>query len=78
MRLDPTLYPGAAALGAARIPEVEPQPDPYMLADLVSPAWKDGCMSFLHDNPEEIAIDRYPEKCVYGDKSADKLVSLDG
>ena len=78
MRLDPTLYPGAAALGAARIPEVEPQPDPYMLADLVSPAWKDGCMSFLHDNPEEIAIDRYPEKCVYGDKTADKLVYVVG
>ncbi|MDO4630752.1 MAG: acyltransferase family protein [Corynebacterium sp.] len=78
LRLDPTLYPGAAAIGAARIPEVEPRPDPYLLADLVSPAWKDGCMAFLHDNPEEIVIDRYPEKCVYGDKDAEKLAYVVG
>ncbi|AKK05059.1 putative acyltransferase [Corynebacterium mustelae] len=77
-RLDPVLYPGAAALGVSRIPSVEPMPDPYLLADSVSPAWQDGCMSFLHDDPEESVIDRQPGKCIYGDRDAAKLVYVIG
>ncbi|MDO5097652.1 MAG: acyltransferase family protein [Corynebacterium sp.] len=77
-RLDPVLYPGAAALGLSRIPAAKPMPDPYLLADSVSPAWQDGCMSFLHDNPEELVIDREPGKCIYGDRDADKLVYVIG
>lgn len=78
MRLDPVLYPGAAALSMARIPEAKPMPDPYLLADVESPAWEDKCMSFLYDDPAEIVIDRFPEKCVYGDKNAEKLMYLIG
>lgn len=78
MRLDPVLYPGAAALNMARIPYAEPEPDPYLLVDMESPAWEDGCMAFFNDSPEEIVIDRHPDKCVYGDKNAEKLMYVIG
>lgn len=78
MRLDPVLYPGAAALNMARIPYAEPKPDPYLLVDMESPAWEDGCMAFFNDSPEEIVIDRHPDKCVYGDKNAEKLMYVIG
>lgn len=78
MRLDPVLYPGAAALTMARIPYAEPMPDPYLLVDMESPAWEDGCMAFFNDSPEEIVIDRQPEKCIYGDKKAEKLMYVIG
>ncbi|MCS4535869.1 acyltransferase family protein [Corynebacterium sp. HS2168-gen11] len=77
-RLDPALYPGAQASRLLRVPVAEPQPDPYLLADLVSPAWTDGCMSFLHDDPHEIANDHADHDCIYGDKDADLLMVVVG
>lgn len=77
--LDPRVYPGALALTGMEVPVVEPEPDPFVLADTVSPAWNKGCMSVFGDDPSELAVDRYdPEFCTFGDKNADTKVYLVG
>lgn len=77
--LDPRIYPGALALAGMTVPEVEPQPDPYILADTFSPAWTKGCMSYFGDDPRELAVDRYdPEYCTFGDLAGSQEVYLVG
>lgn len=77
--LDPHIYPGAMALAGVSAPKVDPEPDPYVLADTVSPAWTKGCMSVFGDDPTELAVDRYdPEFCTFGDLNGVKEVYLVG
>lgn len=79
--LDPERYPGALALTGATVPDVrEFRPDPYDLAGTVSPAWEDGCMSGLADDPTELPPERFddPEHCVYGDPASDVEVYVVG
>ncbi|AEX76093.1 acyltransferase family protein [Corynebacterium diphtheriae] len=78
-QLDPVLYPGAMALIGGRVPQVKFAPDPYVLANSLSPAWTDGCMSELDDDPTKIANDNFGEEyCVYGDKNAKKVAYVIG
>ena len=77
--LDPRLHPGAMALAGVPVPDAEPAPDPYILADTVSPAWAKGCMSVIGDDPDELPPDRYdPDFCTFGDLSGDREVYLVG
>ena len=81
--LDPADHPGARVLTGAKAPEgVKPGPDPYALADTVSPAWAAGCMSTFEDDPDELVIDRYTGEeaghCIFGDKDAEVEVYLIG
>ena len=77
--LDPRVYPGALAIAGVTVPEAEPQPDPYILADTVSPAWAKGCMSVFGEDPRELAVDRFdPEFCTFGDLAAERQVYLVG
>ncbi|GAA1472301.1 acyltransferase family protein [Corynebacterium felinum] len=78
VRLDPVRYPGVAATSMSRVPAAEPMPDPYLLADLVSPAWSDGCMSLLHDDPKKLAVDFADSDCIYGDRQAETLMVMVG
>lgn len=79
LNLDPTLHPGALALTGTPVPDVEPQPDPYLLADTVSPAWARGCMSVFGDDPGELPPDRHePGYCDFGDRDAEVTVYLIG
>ncbi|WP_396124707.1 acyltransferase family protein [Corynebacterium sp. ES2775-CONJ] len=76
--LDPVLYPGAAALSMLRVPQAPVEPDPYVLPDRMSPAWRDGCMSFIGQDPTVMVIDDPKKDCVYGDKKAKKLMVVVG
>lgn len=77
--LDARIYPGALALTGMDVPVVEPEPDPFVLADTFSPAWTKGCMSVFGDDPSELAVDRYdPEFCTFGDQAADTEIYLVG
>ncbi|WP_245802266.1 acyltransferase family protein [Corynebacterium pacaense] len=78
-RLDPYTYPGALALSGVTYPRAEPEPDPYLLADTVSPAWAKGCMSTFDDAPDEIVNDRFDDDyCAFGDKESEIEVYLVG
>lgn len=78
-RLDPRLYPGAMATVGARVPTMPPEPDPYLLASSLSPAWTAGCMSNAGDDPTVLAIDNFdPEYCTFGDPNADFTAYLIG
>lgn len=78
-QLNPVLYPGAAALKGVRVPNVPFEPDPFVLANTLSPAWTDGCISLLGDDPEIIANDNLgPDHCLYGDIHAKKVAYLVG
>ncbi|WP_407922171.1 acyltransferase family protein [Corynebacterium deserti] len=77
--LDPYTYPGALALTGLQYPQATPEPDPYVLADTVSPAWAKGCMSVIDDDPNELPVDKYdPEFCTFGDPTAQLEVYLVG
>ncbi|ANE03367.1 acyltransferase family protein [Corynebacterium crudilactis] len=77
--LDPSIYPGALSLAGMSFPEADPEPNPYVLADTVSPAWAKGCMSVFGDDPSELAPDRYdPEFCTFGNPESSVEVYLVG
>ncbi|WP_236630237.1 acyltransferase family protein [Corynebacterium atypicum] len=81
--LNPVEYPGARVLTGATAPDgVKWQPDPYVLADTVSPAWSAGCMNVFGDPPGELAPDWYTgedaDHCVFGDPAAEVTVFLVG
>ncbi|AZA09856.1 acyltransferase family protein [Corynebacterium pseudopelargi] len=77
-RLDPRVYPGAMALDGARVPQAEPKPDPYLLAETVGPAWTKGCMSWANSDPTVLPYDKKPDDCTFGDKDADTTAFLVG
>ncbi|AZA10835.1 acyltransferase family protein [Corynebacterium gerontici] len=77
-RLDPRVYPGAMALEGARVPQAEPKPDPYLLAETVGLAWTKGCMSWANQNPNELPYDKKPKDCTFGDKDAEVTAYLVG
>ena len=77
--LDPEIYPGALSLAGFDAPEVKPKPNPYVLADTVSPAWAKGCMSVFGDDPSELAPDNYDEDyCAFGNPNSPVEVYLVG
>lgn len=76
--LDPRLYPGAMAVAGARVPNAPYEPDPYLLAETLSPGWTNGCMSNIGDDPRVIPSDSRPEACTFGDPEAETVAYILG
>ncbi|QGU06565.1 O-acetyltransferase OatA [Corynebacterium occultum] len=80
--LDPRIYPGAAALAGAPVPEAKFKPDPTVLGQLLPPSWLQGCMSTFEDSPDILPADREqerdPEACRFGNIGSDTVVYLTG
>lgn len=67
-------YPGVMAHFGAEVPDVEPEPDPTVIADIFPPTVDDGCMIFMEEPADKMPGD----DCVYGDRKADTTIVLFG
>lgn len=77
--LDPDLYPGAMALVGVPVPDVEPEPDPYMLAETFPPIWDSGCMNLMGEDPSKLVYEeKEPGECDFGDTKSDRVMALIG
>ena len=72
--LDPATYPGAMALAGAEVPQVEPQPDPNLIAGVFPVIGETGCMVFKPHEADYMP----PEDCVYGDLDAETTIVMVG
>lgn len=67
-------YPGAMAHFGADVPDVAPQPDPALIADIFPPTADDNCIIFM-DQPADMLPGPH---CVWGDPEAETTVVIFG
>lgn len=80
--LSPAIYPGAAALAGADVPDAEARPSPLVVSDLYPVVGRDGCMSFRFQDPDRIITHQHADpsnpECIYGDPDGEITIYLIG